>query len=132
MYHLSPCPVPQPSVTITRSHSGTVYAGTKLVLIVDISFSDLKKVDVNTTLDIKWIRQKSDSSSEYIINDTRTTVSAVSGSESNFKASLTYSPIAVSDSGRHWVNIYVKPSDRSIHIKSSFTAKTHDLYVDGE
>ena len=82
--------MPQPSVTITRSPSGTVYAETELVLTVDISFSDPKRMDVNITLDIKWIRQKSDRSSKYIVNNTHITVSAVSGSEGSFKASLTY------------------------------------------
>ena len=117
-------------MTISKSYSGTVYAGTELVLTVDICF---ERVDVNLSISIKWdnvyinvpiIKQ--------LVNDTRTTISAVCGSEGNFKASLTYSPITISDSGRHWVTVSVKPSDRSIHIKSLSTATNVVLNVHGD
>ena len=70
--------------------------------------------------------------SKQLINDTRTTISAVSGSEGNFKASLTYSPITISDSGRHWITVSVKPSDRSIHIRYLSTATNMVLNVHGD
>ena len=124
--------MPQPKVTLTKSHSGTVYAGKELVLTVDISFNDFKRVDVNISISIKW---EKNSGTKYIqlVNDTRTTVSAVSSSEGRFKATLTYSPVAISDSGRHWIVVSIQPSDRSIHIKTFLpTAKNVVLIVNGD
>ena len=108
--------MPEPKVTLTKSRSGTVYAGTEFVLILDISFNDFKRVDVNISITIKWSRWTGTNFIQ-LDNDTRTTVSAVSGSEGSFKSSLTYSPITISDSGRHWINGIVKPSHKSIYIK---------------
>ena len=66
-------------------------------LSVDIS---LKAVRVNTTLNVTWSRENN-----VITNDTRTTVSPVSGSGDSYTASLTYSPINISDSGNITANI---------------------------
>ena len=89
--------------TIYRSHTDTVYAGTMFTLSVDIS---LRSVTVNTTLNVTWSR-----GSDVIANDTRTTVSAVNGSGDSYTASLTYSPITISDSGPITANVslYVGP-----------------------
>ena len=76
---------------ITRSRLRTVYAGTKFTLSVDISFNSLR---INITLNVIWSR-----GNDVIANDTRTTVSPVSGSGDSYTASLTYSPITISDSG---------------------------------
>ena len=122
-------------MTLTNSHSGTVYAGTELVLTLHISFNDFKRVDVNISISIEWNRWPLNINGiNYIqlVNDTRTTVSAVSGSEGSFKASLTYSPIAISDSGRHWTIVSVKPSDKYNHIKSSLNSARVDLFVKGD
>ena len=128
--HLSS--VPTPKVTLTKSHSGTVYAGTELVLTVDISFNGFKRVDVNIPISIKWDNYNGVNFTQ-LVNDTRTTVSAVSGSEGSFKAFLIYSPITISDSGRHWGTVSVKQSDKSIHIKSFLpTAKNVALIVNGD
>ena len=127
--------MPDPKVTITKSHSGTVYAGTKLVLTLDIIFNDFKRVDVNISIIIKWnIWPLNINAINYIqlVNDTRTTVSAVSGSEGSFKATLTYSPITISDSGRYWTTVSLKPSDKSIYIKSLLDFARVDLSVKGE
>ena len=78
------------NVTISKSRSGPVYAGTEFVLTADISLSG---VNGDISLDITWRR-----GNDVIANDTRTTVSAVSGSGDNYTASLTYSPITISDS----------------------------------
>ena len=90
---------PEPAVTISRSRSGPVYAGTEFVLSTTISFGDLSGFDMeyisSLVLDIRWSRGDDD-----IVNDTRTTVSPVSGSGQNYTASLTYSPINCSDSGK--------------------------------
>ena len=127
--------MPDPKVTLTKSHSGTVYAGTELVLTLEISFNDLKRVDVNISISLTWNRWPLNINAISYIqldNDTRTTVSAVSGGDSSFKASLTYSPIAISDSGRHWTNVIVQPSDKSIYIKSLLDSARVDLIVKGE
>ena len=119
-------------MTISKGYSGTVYAGTELVLTVEICF---ERVDVNLSISIKWDNvyyNKNVPNRKQLVNDTRTTVSAVSGSEGNFKASLTYSPITISDSGRHWVTVSIKPSDKSIHIKSLTTATNVVLNVHGD
>ena len=109
-------------MTITKSYSGTVYAGTELVLTVDIYF---ERVDVNLSISIKWDNVYINVPNiKQLVNDTHTTVSAVSGSEGNFKASLTYSPITISDSGRHWAFVSIEPSDRSIHIIGSNFSKS--------
>ena len=119
----------QPELTISKSYSGAVYAGTELELTVDIC---LKRVDVNLSITIKWDNvYKNAANTIQLVNDTHITVSAVSGSEDNFKASLTYSPITISDRGRHWATVSIKPSDRSIHIRSSSTAKNMILNVQG-
>ena len=128
-YYISPNAV-QPEMTISKSYSGTVYAGTELVLTVDICF---ERVDVNLSISIKWNNVYINvPNSKQLVNDTRTTVSAVSGSEGNFKASLTYSPITISDSGRHWATVSIKSSDKSIYIKSSLISASVNLIVDGD
>ena len=123
--------MPQPKVTITKGHSGTVYAGTELVLTVDCSFNYFKRVDVNISFSITWNRWTGNNFIQ-LVNNTRTTVSAVSGSDGSFKTSLTYSPIAISDSGRHWPTVSVKPSDRSIYIRSLLDSASVDLIVKGD
>ena len=130
--HLST--VPEPKVTLTKSPSGIVYAGTELVLTLDISFNDFKRVDVNIFISTQWKRWPLNINAINSIqlgNDTRTTVSAVSGSDSSFKASLTYSPITISDSGRHWTNVIVQPSAKSIYMKSLLDSARVDLIVKG-
>ena len=98
--------VPQASLIITRSHSGPVYTGTKFVLTADISLSG---VNGEISLDITWSR-----GDDVIVSDTRTTVSTVSGSGDNYTASLTYSPITISDSGL--ITATISPSDESMNV----------------
>ena len=107
---------------IRRSHTDTVYAGTKFTLSVDIS---LKSVTVKTTLNATWSR-----GNDVIPNDTCTTVSTVSGSGDNYTSSLTYSPITISDSGRitATISLYVGPYESMC----SWTSATDtDLLVHG-
>ena len=111
------------NVTISRSRSGPVYAGTEFVLTADISLSG---VNGYISLDITWRR-----GNDVIDNDTRTTVSAVSGSGDSYTASLTYSPITISDSGQITANMSVcVGSDGSICIQISAT-DTEQLLVHG-
>ena len=113
--------VPQHNVEI-RSHTDTVYAGTKFTLSVDIS---LRSMRVKATLNVTWSR-----GNDVIVNDTRIAVSAVSGSGGNYTASHTYSPITISDSGRitATISLYVSPYDSMC----SWTSATDtDLLVHG-
>ena len=106
--------------TIHRNHRDTVYVGTKFTLSVDIS---LRSVRVNT-LNVTWLR-----GNYTIASDTRTTVSAVSGSEKSYTASLTYSPITISDSGQITANISVYVG--SYESICSWTSATEHLLVHG-
>ena len=98
--------VPQATVIITKSRSGPVYAGTEFMLTADISLSG---VNGDISLDITWRR-----GNDVVANDTRTTVSVVSGSGDSYTASLTYSPINISDSGQ--ITATVSPSDESMNM----------------
>ena len=88
---------------IRRSHTDTVYAGTKFTLSVNIS---LRSMRVKTTLNVTWSR-----GNDVIANDTHTTTSTASGSGDSYTASLTYSPITISDSGQitATISLYVGP-----------------------
>ena len=108
-------------MTISKSRSGPVYAGTEFVLTADISLSGVNRY---TSLDITWNR-----GNDVIANDTRTTVSAVSGSGDSYTASLTYSPITISDSGQITVNI--SQSDKSTHMNIETVATIVMVTVEG-
>ena len=112
--------VPQVAVTITKSRSGPVYAGTEFVLIADISLSG---VNGNISLNITWNRRN-----KVIVGDSRITMSPVRGSGDNYTASLTYSPITISDSGQITANVTVTVSS----LNTYFTAiETEFLNVQG-
>ena len=110
--------MPHVAVIISRSHSGPVYAGTEFVLTADISLSE---VNGDISLDITWNR-----TNDVIASDTRTTVSALSGSGDNYTASLTYSPITISDS----VQITAIVTVSSLHVYLTATG-TESLNVQG-
>ena len=109
------------NVTISKSRSGPVYAGTEFVLTADISLSG---VNGDISLDITWSRENN-----VIASDTRTTVSAVSGSGDSYTVSLTYSPITTSDSGSITAN--VSPSDEFTHIHMETVTDTVMIIVEG-
>ena len=114
--------VPQPQVTITRSHSGSVYSGTELILSADISYSELQQraVDMDISLDVWWTRDSD-----------VTTISATGDSNDNYTASLTYSPIATSDSGQISVTVIVRPSHDSLYVQSVTASDNTRLDVEG-
>ena len=112
---------------ITRTHSGTVYAGTELTLTSDISFSDLSRVDVEISLNISWITD-----SVVIVNNSRTRVSGVSGSGTSYTASLSFSPIATSDSGQLTATVTVRPATTSQYIQSVTVIEADMFTVEGE
>ena len=115
--------VPQPTVKIHRSHIDTVYAGTMFTLSVDIS---LRSVTVNTTLNVTWSR-----GNDVIANDSRTAVTAVSGSGDSYTASLTYSPITTSESDQITVNVSVYVGSYESICFQTFVTATETLTVQG-
>ena len=108
--------VPQVTVTITRSRSGPVYAGTKFVLTADISLSG---VNGDISLDITWSRGNDvvDRDRHYIVSD----VNGIS-----YRSSLTYSPITISDGGQLTAIVTVS----SLHVTLTATG-TESLHVQG-
>ena len=126
---LSSFAVPQPTVVITRSRSGTVYAGTEFTLTASITFTDddVRAVDVDIALDISWTR-----GSNVIISDTRITVSGVSGSDTSYTASLTFSPITTDDTGSYTASVTVRPTTASQYIQTVTVTDTEIVAVEGK
>ena len=124
----SPCTVPQPTVDIARSRSGIVYAGTEFTLTASITFTDddVRAVDVDLTLDISWTR-----GSDIIISDTRITVSDVSGSDTSYTASLTFSPITTDDTGSYTASVTVRPTTTSQYIQTVTITDTEMVDISG-
>ena len=118
--------VPQPTVTITRSHSDSVLVGTELVLTADISFSGQSRVNVDKSLDILWRR-----GNDPIASDTRTTVSPVSGSGDSYTASLTYSPITISDHGLITAIVTVRSMIVNEYIRTVNATALESLIITG-
>ena len=116
--------VPQPTVVIMRSRSGAVYAGTRFTLTSDISFSGTSGVDVEISLDISWTRD-----SAVIASDGRTTVSGVSGSGTSYTASLSFSPIATTDSGQFTATVIASPSTTSQYNINILSVTATDIIV---
>ena len=111
-----------------RSHSGTVYVGTEFALTASITFTDddVRAVDVDLTLDISWTR-----GSDVIISDTRITVSDVSGSDTSYTASLTFSPITTDDTGSYTASVTVRPTTTSQYIQTVTVTDTEMVDVMG-
>ena len=110
-------------MTISKSRSGPVYAGTEFVLTAHISLSG---VNGDISLDITWNKRN-----DVLAGDTRTTVSPVSGSGDSYTASLTYSPITTSDSGNITANVSPSAADESTHLNISTVTNTVMLTVEG-
>ena len=119
--------VRQPTVTIRRSRDGPLYAGTIFELIVDVLFS-YSNMDI--VVDISW--KQNSITQESIGSSTRTTVSAVSGSGDSYTASLTYSPITISDSGliTATITVSMKLSDVSMCAKTKVSDQEM-LHIEG-
>ena len=119
-------PVPKPMISINRSRSGSIYAGTKFELKTKICFSDLSAVDVNISLSISW-----SNGSDLIASNTRTAISLVISNGDNYTASLTYTPIATSDGGQFTATVTVSPSDGSIFVQTVTATDNEMLTVYG-
>ena len=116
-------------MVITRSRSGTVYAGTEFTLTASITFTDddVRAVDVDLTLDISWIR-----GSDVIVSDTRISVSGISGSDISYTASLTFSPITTDDTGSYTATVTVIPATASQYIQTVTATDTEMVDVEGK
>ena len=111
---------------INTIYSGLINAGYIFTLNAEITFSDPTVVDVEILLALKWSRDD-----VLIASNDRISVSSVSTSESGYTASLTYSPIATSDSGLITATVSVSPSDDSMYIQSVTATAVHNLSVHG-
>ena len=119
--------VPQPRVTVMQSHSDPLYAGTELMLTANIVFSESNEVNIPLSITVSWSR-----GNIAIRNDTRTSVSAVSGSGDVYTASLNYSPISISESGTFTASVVVSPDDESAYINPVVASDTLSLNVLGK
>ena len=111
---------------INTIYSGLINAGYIFTLNAEITFSDPTVVDVEILLALKWSRDD-----VLIASNDRISVSSVSTSESGYTASLTYSPIATSDSGLITATVSVSPSADSMYIQSVTATAVHNLSVHG-
>ena len=98
---------------ITRNYSGLIYVGNNFTLNAEILFNISAVLNVSLSLTISWSRN-----GDNITSNDHITISNVRDSESGYTASLTYSPIATSDSGLITATVTVSPSDESMYIQS--------------
>ena len=108
----------QISMTISRSHNDTVYIGTQLTLTSHLSVRD---VDDIISVEISWTR-----GNDIIVNDSSTTVSAVSKNSSRYSASLSLSPVTTADGGPFNVTFKIISSLQTVTLSDS-----HILEVTG-
>ena len=108
----------QVAVTISRSHSGPVYAGTEFALTANISLS-IEGVSDDISLDVTWRR-----GDDVVDRERHSIASDVSGS--SYRSSLTYSTINISDSGQITATVTIS----SMHIFLTATG-TESLNIQG-
>ena len=110
-----------------RSHSGLIYAGNNFTLNAEILFNISSVVNVSISLTISWSRD-----GDNITSNDHITISNVSDNGRRYTASLTYSPIATSDSGLITATVTVSPSDDSVYIQSVIAIVTDTLCIQGK
>ena len=128
IYYVTFLSVAQPNVTIEGSRNGSVFAGTTFALIIDIFFTKSFFISEGTLIyETRWKKQifGTDQSNE-IFSDDRITVSTVLG-----KPSLTYSPIATSDSGLITATVTVSSLDSSMLIQPVTATSLFELNITG-
>ena len=81
---------------------------------------------MDISLSISWSR-----GSDIIAGDTRTSISPVSSSGYSYTTSLTYTPIATSESGQFTAIVTVSPSDGSMYVETVTGTDTEMLTVTG-
>ena len=114
-------------IVFRRNHSCLIPVGSTFTLNAEISFSDSAVVNVSTSLTISWSR-----GGDIITSNDCISISSVTPSKGVYTASLTYSPIATSDSGLITANVTVSPSDDSMYIQSVTAIATDTLTVQGK
>ena len=122
--------VPQPTVIFKGNDSDPVYAGTEFVLNISITFSENFFLDVRTIFSFVLSRgnMSSNEQANVIVNDDRITL--WTDNEMGV-ASLTYSPIAITDSG--WITATVTVSSCNDSFIQPITAtSSYSLYVEGK
>ena len=93
----------------------------------EISFNGSAVVNVSLSLTISWSRD-----GDNITSNDHITISNVSDNGRGYTASLTYSPIATSDSGLITATVTVSPSDDSMYIQSVTATANDTLCVQGK
>ena len=122
-----PIPVPQPIIMIRRSYNGLVSVGYNFTLNAEILFSNPTVVDIEMLLAISWSR-----GDDLMTSSDRISISNVTDGQNGYTASLTYSPIATSDSGLITATVTVSPSDDSMYIQSVTATANDTLSVEGK
>ena len=107
-----------------------MYAGTEFVLNISISFSEENVIDVGSIFTFALSRgtMSSDEQANIIVNDDRITVST---NNKLGRASLTYSPIAITDSGWITTTVTVSPCNDSF-IQPITATSSYSLHVEGK
>ena len=111
---------------ISRSRDGTIYSATGFVLNVSISFSETL-TDVDIALAIGWSKKHNAYNEQNIVNNDRIRVSNVSNGG---WATLTYSPIAISDRGLLVATVTASPLDE-LFIEPVTVSSEHYLRIKG-
>ena len=88
-----------------------IYAGNNFALNAEIMFNNPTVVDVEISLAIVWSKD-----GNMVKSNNHIDISSVAISGSGYTASLTYSPIATSDSGLITATVTVSPSDDSMYM----------------
>ena len=106
-----------------------MYAGTEFVLNISISFSGKGLIDVGIIYTFALSRENIDSGEQanIAVNDDRITLST---DNEMGMASLTYSPIAITDSGRITATVTVSPCNDSL-IQPVTSTSSYSLQVEG-
>ena len=107
-----------------------MYAGTEFVLNISISFSEKSLIDVGNifTFVLSKGNMSSDEQVNTIVDDDRITLSTDNEMGS---ASLTYSPIAITDSGWITATVTVSPYNDSF-IQPITSTSPYSLHVEGK
>ena len=107
-----------------------VYAGTEFVLNISISFSenDLIDVDIIYTFILSRGNMSSGKQANITVNDDRVTLST---ENEMGMASLTYSPIAITDSGWITATVTLSPCNDSF-IQPITATSSYSLHVEGK
>ena len=110
--------------------SDPVYAGTEFVLNISISFSGKGLIDVGIIYTFALSRENIDSGEQanIAVNDDRITLST---DNEVGMASLTYSPIAITDSGWITATVTVSPCN-DLFIQPITATSSYSLHVEGK